>query len=122
MNKMRALVDQWENNARIKRTVKDVTVQLTSRDVAGILALQELYPALTEEQIITDIISSALNEIEEALPYVKGSRVIMEDEFGDPVYEDIGNSSRFRDLSSEIMQVLEEEAKDTKDTEKTPTD
>ncbi len=110
MNKMRDLIEQWESKARSKKTVKQVSVQLTTRDVAGILALQELYPGISQEQIVTDIISSALDEIEEAIPYVRGSRVITEDEFGDPVYEDVGKSSRYRDLMNEKSQMLDDEA------------
>jgi hypothetical protein len=43
--------------------------------------------------IITDLISAGLDELESKMPYVEGDRVIEEDEFGDPIYEDAGPSA-----------------------------
>ena len=50
------------------------------------------------EKIIADLLHAGLDEIEAAMPYVPGSKIIREDEFGDPVYEDVGMTPRFLDL------------------------
>ena len=58
-----------------------------------------MYPGRTREEIITDLLSVALQELQAAMPYVRGDRVISTDEQGDPVYEDAGQTPRFIELS-----------------------
>jgi len=45
------------------------------------------------------LLSTALDELEEALPYVPGTKIVAEDEFGDPIYEDVGVTPLFEELS-----------------------
>jgi hypothetical protein len=59
--------------------------------------------------IITDLISAGLDELESAMPYVQGNRVIGKDEFGDPVHEDAGPSPRFHQLTRARTQELQAE-------------
>ncbi len=59
----------------------------------------DLYPGMDKERIITDLISAALDELEAAMPYVPGERVIREDDHGDPVFEDTGPTPRFLELA-----------------------
>ena len=61
-------------------------------------AFADLFPGVDAERIISDLLAAALEQTEAAIPYVQGDRVIREDEFGDPVYEDVGLTSRFREL------------------------
>lgn len=107
MDKMKTLVRQWDLSPREKPVFREVPVQLVLRDVARIRALQALYPGLSEEQILTDIITAALDEIEEAIPYKRGDRVIAEDAEGDPVYEDVGKTQLYKELTSKIIRQLE---------------
>ena len=106
MNKMRDLLMCWEANSSASPRDKRVTVQLTTRDYARISALAEIYANRTEEQLLGDIVSTALDELEAALPYIKGNKVIAEDEFGDPVYEDIGMTPKFEDLTKKYTSIL----------------
>ncbi len=77
-------------------------------------ALNELYPNVSSVEIITDLISSALDEMETSLPYIKGQRVIAEDDQGDPIYEDIGSSSTFQNSSRKHEEILHAEIKETR--------
>ncbi len=99
MNKMRNLIKEWEENSRTRPTVKEITIQLTSRDNARICALAELYSGRTQEQLLSELVSTALDEFEEALPYIQGDKVIAKDDYGDPVYEDVGLTPKFEELS-----------------------
>ncbi|HYW03879.1 MAG TPA: type 1 pili tip component [Gammaproteobacteria bacterium] len=104
---IKELVQEWEGKAAEKLTAREYSVRLPVHDAARIAALAEMYPLRTESQIITDLISSALDELESALPYVEGTRVVAEDEEGDPVYEDIGPSRRLYELTRKHLQRLE---------------
>lgn len=108
---IRNLLEEWRRSAAGKLTVKEYRVRLTHHDAARIAALVEMYPGRTETAIITDLLSAALDELEGALPYVQGTRIIAEDEQGDPVYEDIGPTPHFVELTRKHMAKLEQEDK-----------
>jgi hypothetical protein len=40
------------------------------------------------------------------MPYVPGKRIIAEDDYGDPIYEDLGPTPQFYSLSHEILRKL----------------
>jgi len=52
------------------------------------------------------VIATALDKIEEAFPYTQGYKVIAGDEFGDPVYADIGLTPRFVELTKKYEASL----------------
>ena len=58
-----------------------------------------MFPGRTPEQIITDLLATALQEIETSMPYVAGKKGISNDEQGDPIYEDVGLTPRFVELT-----------------------
>lgn len=95
---LRELIKNWETNASSMLTDKEHAVRLTKKDAAKIAALAEMYPGRTEEQIITELLAAALNELESTLPYVQGEKISSFDELGDPIYEDVGPTSRFAQL------------------------
>lgn len=95
MNRVKQLLHDWALAAQKRPKPKAIQVRLSNHDFARIRALAEIYPDRNEEQIISDLLSALLDEVEEALPYIPGTQVAMEDEFGDPVYEDIGLNQKF---------------------------
>lgn len=109
--KIRDLPDVWQDSAGEIPTARSYEIRLPVQVAAGIGALAEMYPGQTETRIITDLLSAALNELEGTFPYVEGKRVIAEDEFGDPVYEDIGPTPRFGELRRKHTQLLKAELK-----------
>ena len=111
MKTVKEVLKKWEENSQATQTVKKIPVHLSMRDSARIRALSELFTGFSEERVITDLISAALDEIEEALPYVKGSKVVAEDEFGDPIYEDVGMTPEFERLTNKYTALWEKEKK-----------
>lgn len=110
--KLRDLVESWEQSAGERRTRRYYEVRLSVHDAAKIAALAEMYPGRSEADLITDLLSVALDEVEAAFPYVQGQRVIAEDEQGDPVYEDGGLTPRFQALARKHLERLESEGAD----------
>ncbi len=106
MNHMKKLLKQWESKASKNDTVTEISVHLTLREAARIRALKELYPGCSEKDIVTDLVRESLNQVEIALPYIQGTKVIAEDEFGDNIYEDIGNTPRFEQLTNQFTAAL----------------
>ena len=102
----KALLDTWSAQQSSAMTSKDYAVRLTVDDAARLHALAELFDGIDEERIITDLLSAALDEIQAAIPYEAGDKVIREDEFGDPVYEDTGLTPRFLELVRQHKESL----------------
>ncbi len=93
------LLDSWRQSAAAPRTVDTYAVRLAVGDAAQLAALAEMFPGRSREQLITELLSAALKELAAAMPYVPGERVISTDEHGDPVYEDVGPTPRFMELT-----------------------
>ncbi|CAA0087371.1 Uncharacterised protein [Zhongshania aliphaticivorans] len=93
--KVRELLSFWEETASDTQTSESYNVHLSIKDAARLQALTELYPRRTLEELITDLLSAALEEMESVMPYQQGSKVLSIDDQGDPIYEDIGPTPRY---------------------------
>ncbi|EAR21877.1 hypothetical protein [Nitrococcus mobilis] len=102
--KFRELLETWERSAGERRTLEVYSVRLPVHDAAKLAALAEMFPGRSEQDIITDLLSTALDEIEAAFPYVPGDRIVAEDEQGDPIYEDTGLTPRFQSLTRKHLR------------------
>ena len=71
-------------------------------------AFAELYPDVEADRVISDLLSMALDQAEAAIPYVPGKKVIREDEFGDPIYEDAGLTPKYLELVQKHARSLRE--------------
>jgi hypothetical protein len=109
--KFKPLLDRWKKTAVPARTSREYSVRLPLDDAARLQALAELFPGQPIEEIVTDLLGAALDEIAAAMPYEKGPREISRDDHGDPVYEDIGLTSRFIELTRKFKKNLQAEAK-----------
>lgn len=100
------LIQRWNEEAHTRTAVRSYVARLPLRDAARIEALRMMYPNRSDSQIMADLIRAALDELEVAMPYVPGNRVIAEDDYGDPIYEDLGPTPQFYSLSHEILRKL----------------
>ncbi len=107
--KLRDVVESWEQSATEPRTCETYRVRLPVHDAAKLAALAEMYPGRSAEDLITDLLAAALDEIEAAFPYVQGARVVAEDEQGDPIHDDAGLTPRFQALTRKHTQRLQGE-------------
>ena len=63
--------------------------------------------SLDVEDIITDLLHAAIEEIAASMPYEPGPKIISHDDHGDPVYEDAGLTPRFVALTRKYRKRLE---------------
>jgi hypothetical protein len=109
--KLKDLLGQWSVGASSALTTDEhCSIRLPLHDVVRLLAFAEMYPNKTETQIITDLLNASLDGLEEALPYVQGNEVVGEDEFGNPIYNDVGLTPVFSDLKKKYSDVLAQKA------------
>ena len=110
--KFKPLLDRWKKEAAPLRTAKEYAIRLDLDDAARLHALAELFPGQPIEVIITDLLHAGLDEIAAAMPYERGPKIISRDDQGDPVYEDIGLTPRFVELTRKFKKNLEAEAQE----------
>jgi len=105
--KFKPLLERWKKEAAPERTAREYAIRLPLDDAARLHALAELFPGPGLEEIVTDLLHAALDEIVAAMPYEPGPKVISNDDQGDPVYEDVGLTPRFEALTRRHRQALE---------------
>lgn len=106
--KLKQLMDQWNTAPQSDLTAEVYSIRLPIHEAARIRALAELFTNRTETQIITELLRVILDEVEASFPYVQGKKVIREDEFGDPIFNDDGLTSKFSDLKKKISAEMQE--------------
>jgi hypothetical protein len=104
--KFKALLDRWKKQAKPSVTAREYAVRLPVDDAARLHALADLFPGRTLEEITTDLMHAALDEVAASMPYEPGSKVISRDDQGDPVYEDVGLTPRFIELTRKYRKSL----------------
>ena len=97
------LAQEWQRNATAEISSTEYTIRPTLEAAARLHALTEMYPGRNLEQITSELLTAALEDFEKNLPYQAGERIIAEDDHGDPIYEDIGDTPRFHDLSKQHL-------------------
>ena len=108
--KFKPLLDRWKKETAPARTLREYAIRLDLDDAARLQALADLFPGQPIEVIISDLLRSALDEIAAAMPYERGPKVISRDDQGDPLYEDIGLTPRFVELTRKYKKSLEAQA------------
>ena len=104
---IKELLERWERSNNVTMTAHEYKLRLPIQDAARVAALAEMYPLKSEDEIIAELLSVALDAVEATFPYVQGTKVIAEDELGDPIYEDAGLTPRFLALSRKYAARLE---------------
>ena len=95
------LIQRWSKEGHARTDVRAYAVHLPLRDAARVEALHVMYPGRSDSQLMADLIRAALDELEVAMPYIPGSRIIAEDDYGD-----LGPTPQFYSLSHEILRKL----------------
>lgn len=105
--KMQHLLTRWQSSARVPEARLSLHTEIALHDAARLHALADMYTSGDVSAVLADLLHVALDELEEAFPYTHGQRQIGEDEFGDPLYEDIGPTPRFLALTQQHLKALQ---------------
>jgi hypothetical protein len=110
--KAKELVSYWDSPDNSRLTAKQYSMRLPIHVAAKISALCDMYPQKTRTQIVGDLLATALQEVEAALPYEQGE--IMEYVDDEPVYAQEGPRAHFEGLTNKYLRELEAEAAGSK--------
>jgi len=106
--KAKDVLNIWSAPDNSRLTTKQLSVRLPVHVAARINALCDMYPNKTKTEIIGDLLSMALREIEAAFPIDKGQQEGVDSD-GDPYYEDIGPFRIYERYANEHYAKLENE-------------
>jgi hypothetical protein len=106
--KFKPLLERWKKESGPERTAREYAIRLPLDDASRLHALVALFPGRTIEEIVTDLLHAALDEVAAAMPYEPGPKIISRDDHGDPVYEDAGLTPRFVELTRQYRRTLSE--------------
>ncbi len=109
------LHEVWGSPDNTRLTPKQYSFRLPLHVAAKLAALGEIYPQRPRTQIVADLLTSALDELERSLP--EGLGAAIERDFQEMVQEDMGRDEqvyylgglrgKFRNLSNERYRELE---------------
>jgi hypothetical protein len=74
---------------------------------AKLSALCELYPNKTRTEIVSDLLRTAIDEVEKALPSYAGKFVDRHPDTGEAMHEEEGVAAEFRELANKYHKELE---------------
>ena len=104
--KVSDLMSHWQAEFGAEVTEQVYGLPLRIHDAARLEALVELFPEMTRDQILRDLVSAALDDLTSGFPYVAGDKVIAEDEEGFPMYEDVGLTPKFLALARKHIDTM----------------
>jgi hypothetical protein len=117
--KTKDLINVWDKPNYGKLTPKQVSIRLPILLAAKISALCEMYPRKTKTEIIIDLLSTSLEQLEESMPSEKEALIDNEPSISESgefhnftynVYEDIGVKGKFSILAEKHLRILEQES------------
>jgi|TARA_B110000211_G_C13837796_1_gene446491 hypothetical protein len=109
--KLNKLMQYWEKEFSGQLSDKGYQIKLPEEDAARLEALCEMFPKYPQENLLQDLISSALDELTSSFPYVEGKEIIARDEEGDPMYADTGPTPKFLTLTRKHLKQIHEAKK-----------
>jgi hypothetical protein len=103
------LLELWATPGNNRVTSKQYSFRLPVHVAARIEALCEMYPSKNRTQIVADLLTSALDEVEKSFPSVTGAPFIEDPDTGQELFEEVGPIIRFRSLANRYYVELERE-------------
>ena len=105
------LISIWEAPDNSRLTPKQFSLRLPVHVAARVSALCDMYPNKTRTEIIGDLLSSALDQLQTSFPEVKGKQTdhISEQGVEIDIFEDLGPTNRFYSLANKHYIDLEQE-------------
>lgn len=107
--KAKDLATLWGAPDNGRLTAKQYSFRLPVHVAAKIAALCEMYPQKNRTQIVADLLSTALSDLESGLTHYASSQFVTRDDDGREVYVANGPAADFRRYTNKHFVELEKE-------------
>ena len=109
MSKAAELHKFWSLPDNSRLTSKQYSFRLPVHVAAKIAALCEMYPQKTRTEIVGDLLSTAIDDLINGMPFVDGRVVAIHPETGEELCEDVGPRVQFSSLADMHYKTIERE-------------
>ncbi|MGX5793371.1 hypothetical protein ACWHY4_06225 [Pseudomonas sp. E2-15] len=100
MNSFAELLKNWERHSTEAANRTEISITLSTHDWVKIQAFAQAY-GLDEGAVTEGLLHTAIKEAEQAIPYVKGTKVIRVEE-GEEVYADAGKTPAYIEAEQKL--------------------
>ena len=111
--KLKTLMKYWEKEFSGQLSEDGYQIKLSEEDAARLEALCEMFPKYPRDNLLRDLISSALTDVTSSFPYIAGKEIVARDEEGDPIYADTGPTPNFLNLTRKHLQKIHDAKKNS---------
>jgi len=95
------------DNSRV--TAKQYSFRLPVQVAAKLAALEELYPTWSRTQLVGDLLTAAINDLEQNLPSHAGRPMGKHPDTGEETFEEMGQAAEYRRSANKHYQAIETE-------------
>ena len=103
------LVTVWSAADNSRLTAKQFSFRLPVHVAAKLAALEEMYPTKSRTQLVGDLLSAAIADVEKAFPSVSGRSIARDPSTDEEIFEEIGPFARYQSLAENYYQGMEKE-------------
>lgn len=100
------MMSNWVRNNNSRLVKKQTSIRLPVHAAAKIEALCEMYPSKTRNEIITDLLTAALDDAYDSFAFSRGDEICID---GEPHYTDCGARKEYTELANKHFIKLEKE-------------
>lgn len=103
------LVTVWSAPDNSRLTAKQYSFRLPVHVAAKLAALEEMYPGKSRTQLVGDLLSAAIAEVEKAFPVVLGEVVALHPDTGEELFDEIGPRVQYQSAATRHYTEIEKE-------------
>lgn len=109
MSKASELHNFWSLPDNSRLTTKQYSYRHPVHVAAKLAALCDMYTQKNRTEIVGDLLSTAIDELVNAMPFIEGKVVGRDPVTGEEYFEDVGPSSQFWKLADKHYKEIERE-------------
>lgn len=99
----------WSLPDNSRLTSKQYSFRLPVHVAAKIAALCDMYPHKTRTEIVGDLLSTAIDDLVNGMPFVEGKLLDVNEKTGEEYYDDLGPRPQFWESADKHYKALERE-------------
>ena len=103
------LVTVWSAADNSRLTAKQFSFRLPVHVAAKLAALEAMYATKSRTQLVGDLMSAAIADVEKAFPSVLGRSIGRNQDTDEEIFEEIGPFSRYQSLAETYYREMEKE-------------
>ena len=103
------LVTVWSAADNSRLTAKQYSFRLPVHVAAKLAALDEMYPTKSRTQLVGDLLSAAIADVERAFPEVRGRVIGRDPDTGEEIFDEVGPFARYQSLAENYHREMEKE-------------